>query len=177
MALLGGEPGLAGPPLSAPSRPRPSPRRRSSSGFLDALQAELRSLPRSRAEGKGAGAHYRGLRAPGPDRSGSRRPAPRAASERRLFGHWHRLARRARRFDPAVSTADILQPPGMPGRPCGLQMLLDRKRRDAGHLRLQHVVSLHRQLPSTIPPSPARPSSVSRPLRAAAGRGGGRGGQ
>ena len=96
--------------------------------FLDALQAELRSLPRSRAEREeareritAAFVHLGRTALDLDDRH----------LELLLNGGFSAigtdLARRARRFDPAVSTADILQATRNAWTACGLQMLLDRK--------------------------------------------------
>jgi hypothetical protein len=96
--------------------------------FLDALQAELRSLPRTRSEREeareritAAFVHLGRTALDLDDRH----------IELLLNGGFSAigtdLARRARRFDPAVSTADILQATRNAWTACGLQMLLDRK--------------------------------------------------
>jgi hypothetical protein len=96
--------------------------------FLDALQAELRSLPRTRSEREeareritAAFVHLGRTALDLDDRH----------LELLLNGGFSAigtdLARRARRFDPAVSTADILQATRNAWTACGLQMLLDRK--------------------------------------------------
>ena len=95
--------------------------------FLASLQAELRSLPRSRPERDAArnrvtSAFVR-LGRTGLDLEDRH-------LELLLDGGFSaigtELARRARRFDPAVSTADILQASRNAWTACGLQMLLGR---------------------------------------------------
>ena len=96
--------------------------------FLDALQAELRSLPRSRAEREEARER---ITAAFVHLGRTALDLDDGHLELLLNGGFSAigtdLARRARRFDPAVSTADILQATRNAWTACGLQMLLDRK--------------------------------------------------
>ncbi|MGO9095362.1 MAG: hypothetical protein ACLQGV_09070 [Bryobacteraceae bacterium] len=98
--------------------------------FLASLEAELRNLPRSRSEREEAReritAAFVHLGRTALDLDDRR-------LDLLLNGGFSAigadLARRARRFDPAVSTADILQATRNAWTACGLQMLLARKPR------------------------------------------------
>ena len=121
-------------PTTLPALPRTftvteqATRERQFDRFLEGIQNELKSIPRSRSERLEAQSRITDLFT-----RFARESAGLEDRHLELLGSGGlsevgtRLARQARRFDPSVSTSDILQATRNAWTACGLQMLFGRK--------------------------------------------------
>jgi len=114
--------------------------------FLEEVQSELRSLPRSRGEREVVQGAFRSLYPLGPIGSRSDARAPRSAAGRRFSGIGTELGRRARRLAFPATVTDIIQASRNAWTRAVCKSCWARDAADALDLRLQHALPGHGQL-------------------------------